>query len=629
MSSSMVNALNTKLRMTGMSSGLDTDTLISDMLRADRAKIDKVNQNNQTIQWKREDYRSITNLLRSFKDTYMDLLNPSTNMRSSSAYSAFKVTSSNSTGISATAISGAVSGSHTIKATQLATAANTTSGTTVTKAMESSSGINFGDFAADADFKINLNGQVKTITISGGAYDIDSLRTELQNKINTAFGAGKISIGKDGTDTKLTFDAPNSVISLSAGTSNDALVGLNMADGSSNRLSLSSKLSDLNTQTALSGTVNFKINGVDFNFDAAATTLSQVISQINGSSAGVTLAYSQVTDKFTLTSNNTGSGAAISIENISGDFFGAGSAVNITNSAVTNGTDAVFDLDGTTGIVRSSNTFNIDGVEYTLKETGATATIGVQQDVDAVVNNIKAFIGKYNELIDTLNGKLTEERFRGFQPLTDEQKDSMKDADIEKWEAKAKSGLLRNDSMLSPLANSLKMAAFELVDGLGTNLSAIGISTTKYTDKGKLTINEAKLREAIQNTPDKVMNLFSKESSISYSPDLSQADRNTRYTENGFVNRVYDIIQNNIRTTRDSSGKKGSLLEKAGIAGDVTEYVNSMNIEISNNEKLISELQRKLLTKEDNLYAKFARMESALNQMSKQTFWMQQQMGGQ
>ncbi len=629
MSNSMINALNSRLRISGMSSGLDTDTIIRDMLKADRMKIDKVQQNKQLMQWRKEEYRSIANLLRGFKDEYFDILKPDTNMRNKSTYTAFSAVSSNANAVSAKAVGGAIIGSNTIKATQLATAAAASSTGTVTKTLSSNSAIDFSQFATDKNFSINLNGQTKMITITGGAYDIDTLKAEIQSKVDAAFGSGKISINKDVTDTMLVFDAPNSSMTMLMGSTDDALFGLKISNGASNRISTSRVLSDLNTETVLSGNINFKINGVEFNFEANQKTLTQVISEINNSAANVTLSYSNVTDSFTLTSDTTGAGAAIEIENISGDFFGANSVLKITNTTISNGTDAVFELNGTPNIVRDSNTFTIDGVEYTLKEKDVETKVNVSQDVDTAFNKIKSFIGKYNELIDALNRKTTEEKYRSFLPLTAEQKESMKEGEIAKWEEKAKSGLLRNDSILSPIAVSLKMSAIELVDGLAANLSAIGISTTHYTDRGKLSINEDKLKEALRNTPDKVMNLFSQESAIRYSPELNEADKTARYKENGFVNRILDIIQDNIRTNRDSSNKKGRLLEKAGIIGDASEYSNTIDRDISKTDKLISDLERKIYTKEDRLYMKFAKMEKAMNMMSKQNFWLQQQTGGQ
>jgi flagellar hook-associated protein 2 len=607
-------------RLTGLASGLDTDTLVKQLLQADQNKVDRAKQDKQVLQWKMEDYRGITNLLKELKDSYMDVLSTS-NMRSSSSYKAYAAVSSNSTAVAATATSSAVAGTHTITVSQLAKAASTTGTSTVSAPLQSTADITDFDFTTEKDFNIQLNGVTKNIKISGTFADADELQAYIQTKVDTAFGANKITVGAVGS--QLTFSSADSKIVLSNGAT-DALAQLKIVSGATNRLNLSAKVDSSNLASSLSGTIAFDINGVSFSFDSSAKTMRDIINEVNSSDAGVTMSYSEATDKFTLTAKTKGAGEAINIANDASGFFGA---IGIASTSISNGLDAVFELDGTT-ITRNDNTFTLDGVSYNLYEKNQTATISVSQDVDKVYNNIKSFVDKYNEIISKINGELIEDRDRDYLPLTDAQKEEMSEDDIEKWEEKSKAGLLRGDSTLSNIVTQMRSALFSSIEGISGGIYSIGIKTGEYYQKGKLIIDEAKLKEAITNKPDLVQNIFSKQSSISYSSTLSNEDKKTRYNESGIVERLFDIVQNNIRTTRDAHGKKGILLEKAGIAADITEFSNYIIDSIKDKDTQIDTLLDRLYNKEDALYAKFTAMEKALSQMNSQSSWIAQQFGG-
>ena len=157
----------------------------------------------------------------------------------------------------------------------------------------------------------------------------------------------------------------------------------------------------------------------------------------------------------------------------------------------------------------------------------------------------------------------------------------MTEKEIEKWEEKAKQGLLKGDTYLDTMLSKMRAAFFDPVkrnfsdnpydtNNIGIRLTDIGLSTSSdISQRGKIIIDEAKLKEALKNNPDKVAELFTKRSTSqpSYRADMSSTDRNQRYQELGIFQRINDILQDYVRTTRDSNGKKGKLLEKAGIKG--------------------------------------------------------------
>jgi flagellar hook-associated protein 2 len=165
-------------------------------------------------------------------------------------------------------------------------------------------------------------------------------------------------------------------------------------------------------------------------------------------------------------------------------------------------------------------------------------------------------------------------------------------------------------------------------------MANIGISTSSYLDNGnitvneKLTVDETKLRAALTANPDRVIAMFTQQSTTAYSPDNTSAQSTTRYNENGTLYRLDDILSDYVRTTRNAAGQKGILLEKAGIINDMSDFNNSIQFLINDKDTAINDLTDKLKIKEDAYYRQFSAMETALNRMNSQSSWISQQFGG-
>ncbi|MGI6113391.1 MAG: flagellar filament capping protein FliD, partial [Mahellales bacterium] len=393
-----------------------------------------------------------------------------------------------------------------------------------------------------------------------------------------------------------------------------------------NRLSMSTRLGDIRLNTPLAfveGELRFTINGQEFCF-STDDTLRDVINQINGDQkAGVTLTYSSLTGRFTLQTKATGYTAQIECRDTVGNFL---SAIGIDTAEVARGEDAVLTIKGQR-VYKSNNTFTIDGITYSLKaKTNQQVTLIVDNDVDTAVDNIKTFIDKYNQFIEKMNGKLREKRDASYLPLTDEQREAMSEQDIKLWEEKAKSGLLKSDSILENILYGIRRALIEKVEGVNIGLSEIGITTGQWYENGKLYIDEKKLRTALLEKGDEVARLFSQSSSIGYSPDLTGQDKEIRYSKSGIMHRISDIIQDNIRTIRDGNGKKGILLEKAGIDGDLSDVNNLMNDQLKNMDKQIDRALELLAKREERYWRQFTALERAMQQMYAQSDWLYQQL---
>lgn len=387
--------------------------------------------------------------------------------------------------------------------------------------------------------------------------------------------------------------------------------------------------------------IQFTINGKYFRFNSKDTSLNDIMKAVNADTTiNVSMTYDSTSNKFTIASKNTGATSRIVVSDKVGNLM---NALGISLDTQVTGNDASVKIKGLGGsteeieIVRSTNSFTYDGINFNIKQDFIKGTtqadpikFAVIGDTTKTYDYIKTFVDKYNEVIEKLNGKISEEINRSYAPLTDEQKESMSEDQIEKWEEKAKSGLLRNDSIISSTLTQLRSALYAAVQGTGITLSSIGITTSSnYEDKGKLIIDEDKLKDALANKPQEVANLFTSTSDVTYFQGMNNSTlRSQRYKESGIAQRFSDIIQDAIRTNTDNNGNKGSLLEKAGLVGDRSQYLNILYKEIKEFDSQITEMNRKLIEKENALYTKFAKLESAMEKMNSQQSWLTSQLGG-
>jgi flagellar hook-associated protein 2 len=640
-----LNFYSPQFRIGGLATGLDTDQMVKDLMQVEKIPLDKILQKKEKSEWIRDEYRSITNLLRGLKDEYFNILKFDNYMFSESNYKKYTVLSSDSSYVTASGTYQAANGSHNLVVKTIATADTAVSSGNVTKAL-SGSPSNYQ--LSGKSIRISLDGVTREIYLDNytGLDDmINKSETGLQALIDKNFGEGKIIVGNSGG--KLTFSEAGgaSTISLYGGSKDDGLKDMGYAAGASNRMNINKSLEELAQDFASELTFNeegnlvFSINSKSFTF-SKTTTLSSMLNTINRDpDAGVNISYDEISDKFKIVAKQTGDGDNIRITQTGGTFFTqddvAGAVgIDTANPVVIEnggqqGRDAVIEIDGQV-ITRSSNTFTANGISYTVHkehpENSDGETISVTQDVDGVFEKIKSFIEKYNEVIEKINEKLSEKYDRNYQPLTNDQKEAMTDDDIKKWEEKAKTGLLRNDPLLQSIVYSMRRALSEKVEGVGITLSSIGITTDSYQEKGKLKIDETKLKNAIKNDIESVMNLFSKKSGIDSNIDITSEERAKRYKEEGLAYRLFDIVEDNIRTFRDKNNKKGLLLEKAGIEGDTTEFTNLIYKEIEDYEDRIIELNRKLIEKENSYYNRFTAMERAIAQMNNQSNWLAMQL---
>lgn len=609
--------VNGTTRITGLASGLDVDSIVTQLMSAEKTKLNKLQQKQQLAEWRQESYRTIITAAQEFTSKYFNTTS-SSSLLSANTFIKYSVTSSSSA-ISASASSSASAGNHTVQVSRLATAAVLTSSSSISKDVQGSAAADYSSLSGKS-ITLAVDGTSRTVSLSN-VTDADSLQTA----IDEAVGTGKLTVGTT-TDGYLSITASASsgvqkitISAPSTGTSGLTSLGFGSGATLSNRVTTTSTLETIFGDDAFNsdGQIELTINGTSFTFDKS-DTLSAMMSEINSSSkAGATMKYDELSGKLTLTANETGAGNTLVVTEGDGSSF----LSSFLNTA-TAGVDAQVTIDGQV-LTRSSNTVTVDGVTYTFSQTtDEAATVNLVQDTDAIYDTISSFVEDYNALISSIHSALDETYDSDYPPLTDDQKEEMTDEEIEKWETKAKVGLLANDSTLKSMLSSLRSSLIDSVPGQSMTIFTIGISTGTYDEQGKLYIDEDELKAAIESDPEGISNLFTQQST-SYAGtttvrSLNNSQLSTRYKEEGIAYRFYDILQTNISTIRDNNGNKGLLLEKAGTENDASETSNTLTTLIDKYQEEIDKEQDRLDAKQDSLYTKYSALETYINKMNTQ-----------
>lgn len=578
----------------GLSSGIDSESIIEGMLAGTQSKIDKQQGLKQQILWKQELYRGIIGDIQSLQRKFFDSLNPKSNLVSKSFYSTQTVTSSSSS-IQASSSQSTASELIVDYVTQLAT------GTKMISQSNVSNNINCvvdqSKITETSLVNFTLDGVQKSIKLHGT--DNTNVLENLQVDLDSAFGSG-IVVSADGTIATV----GSRQLSISGEVDNLACLGLNTTI--SNRVDLNSKLMDLNLKQDLMGTsYKFNINGVDFSFDETQT-VSQIIDTINQSSANVSLSYSNISDSFTLTSKVLGQGVKINSTETEGNLLNSLFKVTSPDYQIIDGKNAILSVNGVE-IERNSNYFEVNQFNLNLiSETSSKTILSAKNNTSQVTEGISKFVEDYNKLIDKIY-TLTSEKseYREYSPLTDAQKKEMSESEIELWEQKAKTGLVRNDTDLVSLMTELRQALFTQPNGISINLSDIGISTGAYSERGKLTIDTTKLNAALENRMDEVKSLFTSNS-------------------DGLAIQFNSILN---KYAQSSLSNPGRLVTVAGVKNTTSDIKNSLNDRIKTIESSLVNLKRMYETQKERYWKKFSNMETVMSKMNSQSSWLTQQLG--
>lgn len=267
----------------------------------------------------------------------------------------------------------------------------------------------------------------------------------------------------------------------------------------------------------------------------------------------------------------------------------------------------------------SSNSYSINGLNITAqvvtdtdgKASDANAiSITTSTDTQGIYDKIKDFLSQYNSLINEITSLYNADSAKGYEPLTDDEKDAMSDTEVEKWEQKIKDSLLRRDDNLESLMSAMTsaMSGAVEVNGKKMYLSNFGIKTLGYLnapanqqnayhidgdeDDANSSGNADKLMTAITNDPDTVINFMQ-----------------------GLAENLYDSIHKKMQTSSLSSIY--TVYNDKEMASEYSDYTS-----------IIKKWEEKLQDKEDYYYKKFSSMETALSKLNSQTSSLSGLFGG-
>ncbi|GGA67215.1 flagellar hook-associated protein 2 [Ornithinibacillus halotolerans] len=342
-------------------------------------------------------------------------------------------------------------------------------------------------------------------------------------------------------------------------------------------------------------------------------SLNDVLKQISDADNNVRAFYDSTAKTVIIESTRTGNfnkeGQGEIVFNETDNAFFT-NVLNLSTANEKGGTDAKFTYNGLE-FTSKENTYEFSGLKLELKgvsKVGESTNLSVTNNVDGAFDSIMEFVDKYNEIVEMINKTQTEERYRDYKPLTKAQKDEMDEKQIELWEEKAKSGILRGDNILTSGAFNLRQTWYSTVQTGGeiTSLTQIGITTTSdFRNGGKLEVNEDKLKEALRDNPEEVYKLFS-----NATDDKDDPSR-------GIIDRLDDSINSIMKQMEERAGKTTSTLDNYTLG----KRIKDLNTRITDFEDRLTRI-------ESRYWKQFSAMEKAISQMNAQSTQLFSQFGG-
>ena len=418
-----VSGNGNKNYVSGLASGMDTESIVKSLLMGTQTKIDKQSGLKQQLEWKQDIYRDLITKINTFSDKYFSYYGSGdTNLMSQSLFKTMTgISSSGAIKISSVS-SNAVSSMNISEIQQLATACSVKSSGNVTGDPKGQEADLNALAEGENSFSITLDGVNRTITFTKGATEqdtIDNINQALYRNFGTSVGMKLAdSTAEDGSSIKVmklvklngngeatneAVDSSRRVIIESAGDSRDTIKHMGFSGGFSNKLDYGTSLKNMNFATPLEGNrYEFQINGVTIKGLTGDSTLSDVISAINSSDAGVRVSYSSAADKFIMESSSTGEISDIKMSQTYGNLlttmFGV-EATGVQSSLFSQNITSDNSVDFNT-IVENLNsgrdqslTFQVDGEDYTVKLEGKNG-VGNYKNAQAVIDAINSKLSR-------------------------------------------------------------------------------------------------------------------------------------------------------------------------------------------------------------------------------------------
>ncbi len=709
------------MRMSGLMSGMDTESIIQELVSAKQTKVDDAKKAQTKLQWKQDAWKDLNTKLKNLQSKYLN------NMRFVSSYSKRTTKVSNSSAVSVITGENAVNGVQSLQINQLAkTGYLTGAQIKSTDGKELTAASKLGDLGVTGESTFNITAGTKSvdITVNQDTTISDVLNKLKESGVNASFDAKNqrffVSASASGADHDFSItasdakgDAALSALGLKVGLSGDKADKATLARyqeyaGFYVSGDNAATLANIDKDGRITKDLDSRVNSYLEQYKSLLTTKSDAqkkIDEINEKYKASSLdtvenyatrleakqkAKTELEDKIknmedgadkdaarkeldalneemkTLSEQKTDAqslaSAKKSIEEADTKIADVQKYINVTEStdadgkttytaeaadtlkdqvnnsylekakyasdvitSINNGTyqatgatkvsgqDAKITLNGAE-FTGNTNVFEINGLTFTaLSETkdGEEVTVTTEDDVDGIYDMVKNFLKEYNSIINEMDKLYNAESAKGYEPLTDDEKDAMSDSEVEKYETKIKDALLRRDSNLSTISSALKsiMSGGVDVNGKTMYLSDLGIETLGYfeapdneknayhiagdPDDANTSGNSDVLKSMISNDPGTVISFFSSLSKSLYSKmsDLSKSV--------------------------DGYRSYGSFYDDKKMTSDYNDYKTK-----------ISDLEEKLNDYEDKWYSKFSKMETALAKLQSNSSAVTSLLGG-
>lgn len=528
-------------------SGIDVESLVKVGMMSEQKKYDRIYKKEVETEWRKEAFADVYSAVNTFRSSMSD-------MRLSSRTKPMTATSSLSDAVTATANANAGVMSHTVEVTQAASNAYLMTAS--------------GQKVARTNTAAPTSVALKDVAFAGGTMPagMTSTDTALSFKLSNGTGTTEIKFTAEEVFTKnLTLN------DLAKRINNARFIG---SDGKKSALSITASYDAVSDAFSIVNTKSGSDNKVSLSVDTGAPSATYTTALLNNLKLG----------------------------HVSGGSISAPLSFTISGTTAkleAAGANASVKVDGRTYTNLQDNKLQVNGVTYTFKKAtpvGTPAQVTIAQDQEKLVENVKKFVEDYNKLLDDLHGRYNNNKYPDYGVLTKEQEAGMSREQVDKWNERAKSGLLYRDGYLRSIISDMRDAVTNRVGsapGRYNNLAAIGI--TSKDQSGHLKLDENKLRTAIAAEPDAVNQIF------------SHTDDDDNYGDNGVATRLAERL-----------GKRmESLKSHAGITADKSDR-SELGKLIENYEKQMSDFKQLMSSFENQLYKKYNAMEEAISKLSSQ-----------
>ena len=650
------------MRLSGLISGMDTESIIQELVSAKQTKVDNTKKAQTKHEWKQDAWKSLNTKLKNLQSKYV------ANLRFSSSYMKKTTKVSNNSAVSVITGEDAVNGVQELSVKQLAKTAYLTGGKVQAgaegkkwDALTKISDVMGADFKA-GDITFTTGGKTVDIEVTEDTTISDFLSKIKASGLNANFDAGQqrffISAKQSGADSNFSMTADNvggakilAALGLQVSLKDDPdslkqyqeyASYYNENDKDATIAGMRSLIDgDIATQTQnyldrYKNLVELKKEAEDkiTELKKDSDKNEAAIKAQEESLAAYEKEMKDITDSYIDITTATGDDGEVTYtatakedfkKNVEESYYekaayasevlkkyNAGTDVEGYATKI-EGRDARIVLNGAE-FTSANNTFAVNGLTFTaLAETKAdeVVTVTTQDDTDGIYNMLKDFLKEYNSIINEVDKLYNADSAKGYEPLTDDEKDAMSESEAEKYETKIKDALLRRDSSLSSIRSGFVevMSKGIEVNGKKMYLSSFGINTLSYftagdneknmyhidgdPDDASTSGNADKLKSMIASDPDTVVSFFTQLSKNLYSKmnDLSKPVEGYR--------------------------SFGSFYDDKKMKTDYDDYKTK-----------ISDLEEKLADYEDKWYKKFSSMETALAKLQSSTSAVTSLLGG-